>query len=92
MLKAGIKEVKNNLSRLLARVKDGEVILITERGRPIARIVREAGDEPYIQEALWPLVQQGLVVLPDKGMKKDPLTPLEVPGRPVSEMMLEDRR
>jgi prevent-host-death family protein len=92
MIKAGIKDVKNNLSRLLARVKDGEVILITERGKPVARIVREARDEPSIHEALWPLVQQGLVVLPDKGVTKDTLTPLEVPGRPVSEIMLEDRR
>ncbi|MBW2079299.1 MAG: type II toxin-antitoxin system Phd/YefM family antitoxin [Deltaproteobacteria bacterium] len=41
MISAGIKEVKNNLSRLLARVKAGEEVLITERGRPVARIVKE---------------------------------------------------
>jgi prevent-host-death family protein len=41
MISAGIKEVKNNLSRLLAKVKAGEEILITERGRPVARIVKE---------------------------------------------------
>jgi prevent-host-death family protein len=38
---AGVKEIKNNLSRYLAMVKAGEEILIMERGKPIARIVKE---------------------------------------------------
>jgi hypothetical protein len=36
MISARIKEVKNNLSRLLIRVKRGEEVLITDRGRPIS--------------------------------------------------------
>jgi len=45
MISAGIKELKNNLSRLLVRVKAGEEILITDRGRPIARIFGNPGAE-----------------------------------------------
>jgi prevent-host-death family protein len=39
MISAGIKELKNNLSRYLSQVKNGEDILITERGKAIARIL-----------------------------------------------------
>ncbi len=38
MLKANIATAKNELSRLLRRVKRGESVLITERNRPIAEL------------------------------------------------------
>lgn len=92
MISAGIKEVKNNLSRLLARVKTGEDVIITERGKPVARIVKEnKGDKP-IRVALEPLVQKGLVVLPSRNILKDSLSAVEVSGSPVSKMVVEDRR
>jgi len=34
-----VRELKNHLSRYLKRVQGGEEILITERGRSVARIV-----------------------------------------------------
>lgn len=92
MVSAGIKEVKNNLSRLLARVKAGEEILITKRGRPIARIVKENNGDKSIRAALEPLVQGGLVTLPNRSILKDRISAVEVPGKPVSEMVIEDRR
>ncbi len=92
MIVAGIKEVKNNLSRLLARVKAGEEILITERGRPVARILGEPRSARAIREALAPLVESGLITLPSRSLGRDELSPVELPGRPVSEMVLEDRR
>jgi len=38
MEKATITEVKNHLSAFLNKVKHGEVVLITDRGRPVARL------------------------------------------------------
>ncbi len=92
MISAGIKHVKDNLSRLLAQVKAGEEILITERGRPIARIVKEGQGDKSIRAVLGPLVQKGLIVLPSRGILKDRVSAAEVPGKPVSEMVIEDRR
>jgi len=92
MISAGIKEVKNNLSRLLARVKAGEEVLITERGRPVARIVKENHGDKSIRAALWPLVQRGLIALPSRSIMKDRISAVEVSGKPVSEMVIEDRR
>lgn len=92
MISAGIKEVKNNLSRLLARVKTGEEILITDRGKPIARIVKEKQGEKSIRESLGPLIQRGMVVLPNRSIIKNHFTPVKAEGKQVSEMVIEDRR
>ena len=39
MIKAGIRELRQNASGLIRRVIEGETIEVTERGRPVARIV-----------------------------------------------------
>ena len=39
MKKATITETKNSLSALIDRVRHGETIVITDRGRPVARLV-----------------------------------------------------
>ena len=41
MKKAGIREARQNLSVLLEEVKKGREILITDRGKPVARLVPE---------------------------------------------------
>ncbi|MHB8263972.1 MAG: type II toxin-antitoxin system Phd/YefM family antitoxin [Acidimicrobiales bacterium] len=35
----GLRELRHNTSRVLARVRSGEIVDITEYGRPIARII-----------------------------------------------------
>ncbi len=37
-MEVGIRDLKNNLSRHLERVKAGETITVTDRGKPVARI------------------------------------------------------
>jgi prevent-host-death family protein len=39
MRTAGIREARQNLSALLDEVKKGREVLITERGRPVAKLV-----------------------------------------------------
>jgi prevent-host-death family protein len=39
MRRATITEAKNQLSALIDRVQHGETIVITDRGRPVARLV-----------------------------------------------------
>ena len=39
MRRAGIRELRQNASVLIRRVIEGETIEVTERGRPVARIV-----------------------------------------------------
>jgi antitoxin (DNA-binding transcriptional repressor) of toxin-antitoxin stability system len=87
-----VKEVTNNLSRYLDRVKEGEEILITERGRPVARIVKENGASRMTRAALAPLIEKGLVVLPSRSLDKGRLRTVDVGGKLVSDMVIEDRR
>lgn len=55
----GVRDLRDHLSAYLDRVKAGEVITVTEHGRPIARLVR---DEP-ISARLLELAAQGRVTL-----------------------------
>ena len=38
MLSAGIRELKNNLSRYIRRLRPGETIAVTDRGRVVAEL------------------------------------------------------
>lgn len=38
MLSAGIRDLKNNLSRYIRRLKPGEVIAVTDHGRVVAEL------------------------------------------------------
>ena len=92
MISAGIKDLKNQLSRYLTYVKRGEDVVITERGKVIARIVQENSLKTSLRQALLPLIEQGLITFPINKIDKDVPDPVEVPGKPVSEMAIEDRR
>jgi prevent-host-death family protein len=45
----GVRELRQNLSKYLERVKDGEDLVVTERGKVVARLVpaREAEVDPF---------------------------------------------
>lgn len=45
-MELGIRELKNGLSSALRRVAAGEVILVTDRGVPVARVVPVGGHPP----------------------------------------------
>jgi prevent-host-death family protein len=47
----GIRELRQNLSRYLERVKEGETLTVTERGHEVARLVPSHPDmNPYYLE------------------------------------------
>ena len=92
MLTAGIKEFKNRVSHYLSFVKNGEDVLISERGKVIARVIKEEPDTTSLRQVLNPLIMKGLVTFPKKELNKDFPEPITVPGKPVSEMVVEGRR
>ncbi len=92
MITAGVMEVKANLNHYLACIKAGEDVLITEQGKPIARIISEGGNFQSARIALAPLIQKGLVTMAERRSNPNGLKPVCVPGKPVSEFVVEDRR
>jgi prevent-host-death family protein len=55
MKKAGIREARQNLSALIEEVKKGREIIITERGKPVARLVApmELSAKPFRSHAAF---------------------------------------
>jgi len=43
----GVRELRRDASRWLARVRAGESFVVTDRGRPVARLAPLAPDEGY---------------------------------------------
>jgi prevent-host-death family protein len=56
----GIRELRDNLSRFLDEVRTGRELIVTDRGRPVARIVATSG-ESWLDE----LVDAGVVTPPE---------------------------
>ena len=63
MKTAAVAELKASLSKYLAKVKGGEEILITERGKPVAKIVPLRRDLSSGPEHLVDLERAGLIHL-----------------------------
>jgi len=81
----GIRELRAGLSRYVARVKDGEEIVVTEHGKPVAKLVPLNGERKIDR-----LIREG-VVRPAR-RPKDPLPePLDIPGVSLSEIVIEQR-
>jgi prevent-host-death family protein len=85
--------LKNRLPYYLRRAKRGEEIIVTERGQPVAILQSLRGvDRPSTLDArLAKLASLGIVTLP-AGRGFGRARPLRVRGRPISRVILEDRR
>src|SRR5215470_8981945 len=59
MTTASVSKLKASLSEYLRRVKGGEEVLVSERGRPIARLVPVTGRDA-LPDHLAELARQGL--------------------------------
>ena len=86
---AGVRDLKNKLSQYLKEVKRGRSIMVTERGKVVATIV-PAQEHPDVQ-ALKRLAKSGLGYWKG-GKPKGASRPVVVKGKPVGDIVLEERR
>ena len=92
MKTATISEAKNHLSELLARVKQGETVLILDRDKPVARIVPIEVTDRTDDERLADLERRGVVRRAAKPPRKTLPPPIEWPeGVSVLEARLRER-
>jgi prevent-host-death family protein len=79
MVQVGIAELKARLSEYLARVQDGEEIVVADRGRPVAQLIppawRSADEE---DSRLLDLQRRGLL-RPGAGVLPDAIWEMERP-------------
>ncbi len=92
MKRASVAELKARLSEFLAVAKAGEEVVITERGKPVARLTGlpdSLSDGPGVED----LVRAGLVRLP-RGRLRSRFLALHRPQDPEGrslEMVREER-
>lgn len=92
-MKVSIREMKNGLSKVLKYVQTGNEVIVTERGRPIARLtVIDDGADPKIQ-ALQRLRSKPWIRPSATGKVKGARKPLQwkVGDRLLSDIVREGR-
>ncbi len=85
-MQVGIRELKNGLSQYLRRVQQGESLVVTERGRPVAHIV-PAG----VPEDILRLIAQGRVTWSGGRFRPPGDVPRLRGGPSLSDSIAEDR-
>ena len=92
MIVADISETKARLSSFVAAVQAGDEVIITERGRSVARIVREPNESTSNSERLASLAAAGLVTLPANTPNPESPKPARLRGTRLSDIVSENRR
>jgi prevent-host-death family protein len=87
----GVRELRQNLSIYLRRVKAGERLVVTERNLPVAELVPLDADLDPIER----MIAEGKLWPPTRSLRDLP-PPVEVPGEPYAgtralQEMREDR-
>jgi len=89
MTSVGVRELRDNLSEYLRRVRQGELLVITDRGRPIGELSPAAGGRSVARA--HELVRKGAATW--SGGKPRGLTRAPRPRAGlVSDAVVEDRR
>jgi prevent-host-death family protein len=93
MQKVGSREFKNRMGRYMRAIRKGQSLLLTDRGKPVAKISpadEEAKPEPTTMDILKRLEAEGKLRLGKRPLGKFRAIPSR--GKSASEMILEDRR
>jgi len=89
MSSVGIRNLKNKLSSYLKKVKEGEMLRVTERGRVIAYITPARVKKEY--EEIKLLIEKGIGSWKG-GKPKGSEHPAKISGKSISKIVAEDRR
>jgi len=86
-MEVGVRELGTNLSQWIARAKRGQEVVITERGKPVARLT-------HVKEspALERLIAKGIVAPPTQRKKRIRRQDLVKTRGGVSDLVKEQRR
>ncbi len=88
----GIRDAKINLSKLLKEVQKGAEVIITDRDKPVARIVPVSAEENLtLTERIANLERECLIQPAKKKKMKNLPPPLPLPGELARKMLEEDR-
>ncbi len=85
----GVRQLKSTLSECVREVKAGGTIVVTEHGRPVARIIPE---DTSLKERLDALVRSGVILWNGKKFKPSKPVARNRGPKQLSDLVIEDRR
>ena len=85
-MEAGVRELRDHLSRYLEVVRDGEEVTVTDHGKAVARLVPL--DQPRVIDRL---IAEGLISSAENTKQKRPLRRIRTKGT-VSDLVAEQRQ
>lgn len=83
----GVRELRQNLSVYLDRVKAGETLEVTEHGRPVAELRPRPSE---VLSVIDRLIAEGRITPASRSHREIPSAP-RIAGRPPSEILREMR-
>jgi len=87
----GIREAKMNLSKYLKKVQKGTELIITDRGRPIGKIVPIQNEDLSLEDRIKIMVDRGVIEkISSKRLNKIP-PPIPVSDNIAQKFLREDR-
>jgi len=90
MVRVGINTLKARLNEFVRRAANGETIVVTDRGRPVAELVPHRSKE--LPGRLAELVKRGEVTLATKRPGLPRVRGRMRPGSSLSDIVVEQRR
>jgi prevent-host-death family protein len=87
-LEVGVRDLRATLSRYLSQVAEGASLTVTDRGRPVARLIAADREPPGLQQ----LIETGRVALPDRPATDPATWGRPTPKRSVADLVAEQRR
>jgi prevent-host-death family protein len=93
MQKVGSREFKNRMGRYLAAVRRGQTLLLTDRGKPVAKVIplhQDGNAELSFSDVLRKLEAEGKIRLAKRPLGEFKAIPSR--GKSASRMIIEDRR
>jgi prevent-host-death family protein len=88
----GIRDAKINLGKLLKEVQKGAEVIITDRNKPVGRIVPVSAEEDLpLAGRIASLEREGLIQPAKKKKARNLPPPLPLPDESARRMLEEDR-
>ena len=89
--KVGIREAKIHLSRLIKYVMNGYEVILTDRGRPVGKIVPIETESLPLEARIQRLEDRGVIKPIGKRLRKKTPLPIPIPDDLAQKYLKEDR-
>ncbi len=89
-MKMGLRDANQRFSTLVKTIKDGEEVILTDRGQPIAVVTPMRG-RVGVETTLNRLARAGFVRLPATSGPLGPAKPVRARGKSLSQFVTEER-